>query len=84
MTPLVYTFRTDTLFKMLFTKHRDLLKAFVAELLGIDVKDIGEFSIMNPEIPPDVLGYKYCRLDIHMDVNKRLVDGEVQVGDQRN
>ena len=84
MTPLAYTFRTDTLFKMLFTKHQDLLRAFVSALLGIDVKDIGDFSVMNPEIPPDVLGFKYCRLDIHMDVNMRQVDVEVQVADEGN
>ena len=35
MTKLEYTFKTDTLFKMLFVKYPDLLKQLVAALLGI-------------------------------------------------
>ncbi len=34
MGKLRYTFKTDTLFKMLFVKHQDLLKKLVAALLG--------------------------------------------------
>ena len=51
VTRLEYTFKTDTLFKMLFVKHTDLLKQLVSELLGIRLENIGEFSITNPEIP---------------------------------
>ena len=35
MTRLKYTLKTDTLFKLLFTKYPDLLKKLVAALLGI-------------------------------------------------
>jgi len=38
---LEYTFKTDTLFKMLFVKHTDLLKQLVSELLGIQLESIG-------------------------------------------
>ena len=37
MKKLQYTFKTDTLFKMLFVTHQDLLKKLVAALLGIPV-----------------------------------------------
>ena len=37
MTKLQYTFKTDTLFKMLFVKHQDLLEKLVAQLLGISL-----------------------------------------------
>ena len=40
MSKLQYTFKTDTLFKMLFVKHEDLLKKLVAALLGISVDSI--------------------------------------------
>ena len=35
MAKLKYTFKTDTLFKMLFVKYPNLLKQLVSELLGI-------------------------------------------------
>lgn len=35
MNKLQYTFKTDTLFKMLFVQYPELLKKLVAELLAI-------------------------------------------------
>jgi len=40
MTKLEYTFKTDTLFKMLFVKYPDLLKQLVAVLLSIKYDSI--------------------------------------------
>jgi len=74
MKKLKYTFKTDTLFKMLFVQHQDLLKAFVSTLLGISLESIESFLIVNPEIQPENLGDKFCRLDIHMVINGQLVD----------
>ena len=79
MTKLEYTFKTDTLFKMLFVKHPDLLKRLVCELVGIRLNSIGEFIITNPEIPPESFGEKFCRLDINMTVDGQRVDLEIQV-----
>ena len=56
MTRLKYTFKTDTLFKMLFVKYPELLKELVANLLGIPLRSIGQFTIRNPEMPPENLG----------------------------
>ena len=47
MAKLEYTFKTDTLFKMLFVKHPDLLKNLVAVLLGIEDDSIGWFESMS-------------------------------------
>ena len=80
MKKLRYTFKTDVLFKMLFVKHQDLLRNLVAALLGIAPESIGQFTVRNPEIPPEFLGDKLCRLDINMTVNNDLVDLEIQVG----
>ena len=48
-------------------------------MLDIQLESIGEFVITNPDIPPDVIGEKFCRLDINMKVDGRRVDLEVQV-----
>ncbi len=82
MKKLQYTFKTDTLFKMLFVRYPELLKELVAELLGISLGSIEKFLIRNPEMPPENLGDKFCRLDINMTVNGQQVDLEVQVSNE--
>ena len=82
MSKLQYTFKTDTLFKMLFVKHVDLLKKLVAALLGIALESIEQFTVRNPEMPPESLGDKFCRLDINMTVNKQRIDLEIQVANE--
>jgi len=84
MARLKYTFKTDTLFKLLFTKYPNLLKNLVAALLGVQYESIEQFSITNPDISPEELGKKFCRLDINMMVNGQKIDLEVQVSDEGN
>jgi len=43
VTELKYTFKTDTLFKLLFVRHPDLLKRLIALLLDIPLESISEF-----------------------------------------
>jgi len=76
--------KTDTLFKILFTKYKDLLKRLVVALFGISYESIEQFIIINPDISPEELGKKFCRLDINMTVNGQKVDLEVQVTDEGN
>ncbi|GHV44481.1 transposase [Synergistales bacterium] len=82
MAKLEYTFKNDTLFKMLFVKYPYLLKRLVSELLDIAFESIGQFVITNPEMPPESLGDKFCRLDINMTVDGQRVDLEIQVADE--
>jgi predicted transposase/invertase (TIGR01784 family) len=82
VTKLEYTFKNDALFKMVFVKYPDLLKRLVAELLGIPLESIGQFEIANPDIPPETIGDKFCRLDVNMTVNGQRVDLEIQVADE--
>jgi predicted transposase/invertase (TIGR01784 family) len=82
MTELKYKFTYDTLFKLLFVKYPDMLKRLVAVILGIAVELISEFRITNPEIPPEAIGDKFCRLDINMVVNGQQANLEVQVEDE--
>lgn len=79
---LQYTFKTDTLFKMLFVTHQELLKKLVAALLGIPLESISQFVVRNEEMPPEILGDKFCRLDINMVVNGQLFDLEVQIANE--
>ena len=82
MTKLKHTFKTDILFKLLFTKHPELLKRLVAQLLGITLESITQFGIRNPEMTPEIIGKKFSRLDIVMTVSGQQVDLEVQVEDE--
>ncbi len=82
MTKLKYTLKNDILFKMVFVQHPDLLKRLVAELLAIRPESIRDFVIRNPEIPPEIIGDKFCRLDINMTVDGQRVDLEIQVADE--
>ena len=84
MTPLKFKMTHDLLFKMLFVKYPDLLRKLVAVLLDISYDSITEFTIANPEIPPETLGDKFCRLDINMTVNGQRIDLEVQVENEGN
>ena len=82
MTKLEYTFKNDALFKLVFVKYPKLLKKLVAVLLGIRIESIDQFEIRNPEIQPEVLGDKFCRLDINMTVDGQQVDLEIQVNNE--
>jgi len=64
---------------MLFVNYPDLLKQLVSELLEIPLKNIEKFEITNPEIPPENLGDKFCRLDINMIVDGQRINLEIQV-----
>ncbi|GHU78204.1 hypothetical protein AGMMS49992_28260 [Clostridia bacterium] len=79
---LQYKFTSDILFKMLFVKHPGLLLRLVAKLLNIQESSISEFRITNREMPPELMGDKFCRLDITMIVNGQLVNLEIQVKKQ--
>ena len=82
VTKLEYTFKNDTLFKVLFVKYPELLKRLVAELLEIRFESIEQFVITNPEMPAERIGDKFCRLDINMIVDGRRVNLEIQVRDE--
>jgi len=84
MAKLRYTLKTDTLFKLLFRKYQNLLKRLVADFLCIEYESITQFVVTNPDITPEELGKKFCRLDINMIVNGHRVDIEVQVSDEGN
>ena len=82
MTKLEYTLMNDVLAKMLFVKYPDLLKRLVSALLHIRYEGIEQFVITNPDIPPETVGDKFCRLDINMTVDGQRIDLELQVANE--
>jgi predicted transposase/invertase (TIGR01784 family) len=78
VTELAYQLTNDVLFKMIFAKYPHLLKRFVEALPGSQGNSVKEFAIDNPEIPPEVVGEKFCRLDICVTADGRKIDLEVQ------
>jgi predicted transposase/invertase (TIGR01784 family) len=82
MTKLEYTFTNDMLFKMVFVKYPELLKRLVAQILGIQLSNIGRFVITNPEIAPEFMGDKFCRLDITMTLDDQRIALEIQVSNE--
>jgi len=84
MAKLDYTFKNDVLFKKLFVDYPELLKRLVAEVIQIRFESIEQFEITNPEILPESLGEKFCRLDINMIVDGHRIDLEVQVQNEGN
>jgi len=79
VTTLKYKMTNDVLFKMVFVQYPELLKRLITQVLCISLECITEFEITNSEIPPDVVGEKFCRLDITMRVNGQRVNLEVQI-----
>ena len=79
MTKLEYTFKTDTLFKILFVQYPELLKDLICSLLEIPKANISQFDITNSEIPAEAVSEKFCRLDINMIVDGQLITLEIQV-----
>jgi predicted transposase/invertase (TIGR01784 family) len=82
MSKLEYTLTNDLLFKMFFRSYPQLLKRAVASMLQIAHDSIESVVVTNPEIPPELLNEKFCRLDIVMTVDGRIVNLEIQVKDE--
>jgi predicted transposase/invertase (TIGR01784 family) len=82
MAKLEFKLTRDTLFKVFFVKYPDLLKSLVTQALGIDINDVMDFRITNPNIPSNIVGEKFCELDIKMELDGETVNLEVQVDDE--
>jgi len=83
-TKLKYTFKSDVLFKMLFRENQHLLKRLISVLLETPLESISNFRMTNTEMPPEEIGKKFCRLDINMEIDDKLVNLEIQVEDEGN
>ena len=76
--------KLDIVFKALFTKNRDVLKCFVADILDIPKNDITELIVDNPEIYPDAKDGKESQLDLKLRVDDKIVNVEIQLCNKVN
>ncbi len=74
--------KLDVIFKKIFTENRDLLQAFVCDLMEIKESDVQEITLLNNELPPDASDGKLSRLDLNLKINDILVNVEIQVRTQ--
>ena len=68
----------DVVFKALFVRNPDILKAFLSDVLDLPLTDKDEIVILNPELIPDTPDGKLSRLDIHVNMADRRFNIEMQ------
>jgi len=69
----------DVIFKALFVKNQELLKAFLSAALEIPVSEMKVLTIKNAEMPPVYIDGKLTRLDILLETNGKVINIEMQV-----
>lgn len=69
------------IFKRVFgdEKNKDIIAAFISDLLEIPRNSIRNIYINNVELAPEFFGQKFSRLDLKLDVDGRIVNIEMQV-----
>jgi predicted transposase/invertase (TIGR01784 family) len=85
---LRFTLTNDTLFKIVYSRNPELLKALLAILLQRDIAAFADFEVINAEVAPQFPGGKSTRRDLLVRVRVRvrvraladyeLIDVEVQ------
>ena len=68
----------DVVFKALFVRNPDILRAFLSDVLDLSLTDKDEVIILNPELIPDTPDGKLSRLDIHVNMANRKFNIEMQ------
>ena len=68
----------DVVFKALFVRNPDILRAFLSDVLDLPLTDKDEVIILNPELITDTPDGKLSRLDIHVNMANRKFNIEMQ------
>lgn len=73
--------KLDVIFKRVFgdENNKDIIAAFISDLLEIPRDSIKAIYINNVELTPDFFDQKFSRLDLKLDVDGRIVNIEMQV-----
>ncbi|MCH5192644.1 MAG: Rpn family recombination-promoting nuclease/putative transposase [Oscillospiraceae bacterium] len=73
--------KLDIVFKMLFAaeENKDILEAFLSDILDIPRSKLRSVRVKNPEIDPKHIDEKYYRLDLNIDVGDQMINVEMQV-----
>lgn len=68
----------DVVFKALFVRNPDILRAFLRDVLDLPLTDNDEIIVLNPELTPETADGKLSRLDIHVNMANRKFNIEMQ------
>ena len=68
----------DIVFKALFAKNEDILKAFLRDVLELPLTEQASLQVLNDELIPDVANGKMSRLDIHVIMPNKKFNVEMQ------
>ncbi|MDR1674500.1 MAG: Rpn family recombination-promoting nuclease/putative transposase, partial [Oscillospiraceae bacterium] len=81
-----YYLTNDAVFKKIFgsEKNRDLLISFLSAILNIPKETMSDVTVKNPEITPENIADKFCRLDLSLSIDGTDIDVEMQVGKEEN
>lgn len=73
--------KLDVIFKRVFgdENNKDIIAAFISDLLEIPRDSIKAIYINNVELTPEFFDQKFSRLDLKLDVDGRIVNIEMQV-----
>jgi len=82
MAELVVKPKIDLAFKKIFSENENALKSLVSAALDIPVSSMKDLQIGNTEVLPDDLDNKFCRLDLKITVDGRLIDIEIQLNNR--
>jgi predicted transposase/invertase (TIGR01784 family) len=81
-----YFFTNDVVFKKIFgdEKNRESLIPFLSAVLEIPKSSMSNIVVKNPEITPENVVDKFCRLDLSLSINNANINVEMQVGKEEN
>lgn len=73
--------KLDIIFKRVFGNdgNKNIIAAFIADLLEIPRESINAIYINNVELAPEFIEQKFSRLDLKLDVDGRIVNIEIQL-----
>lgn len=73
--------KLDIIFKRIFgdENNKDIIAAFISDLLEIPRSSIRNIIINNVELTPEFFDQKFSRLDLKLDVDGKIVNIEMQV-----
>lgn len=73
--------KLDVIFKSMFGReaNKDVIASFLASMLEIPRESIQEIIMDNVELIPDNFANKFSRVDLKMQVDRRIVNIEMQV-----
>lgn len=68
----------DVVFKALFAQNKDILRAFLRDVLDLPLTENDRIDVLNPELIPNSSDGKLSRLDIHVETASRKFNIEMQ------